>query len=386
VAAFVLAYLAAGGVVLALGGRVAGGSWLALHLVLLGAATNAIVVWSEHFAAALLRAPPVPERVATGRALLLNLGVVGVLGGVHSGRTTLAAAGAVLAGVVVLGHALALAAGIGRALPARLAGTVWFYVAAAAALLAGMGIGLWLAGGTPGSADAYRALRLAHVHLNVLGWVGLAVIGTQFTLWPTVLRTRMVPGLELAVRRSLPPLAGGLAVAAAGLATQRKAVALAGLALYAAGLAFALVPFVRTAVRRPPRTAASWMLGAGMAWLVVAVVADLGALAASDRVVDLDGQLARLVPVVVAGFALQTLTGALTYLLPVVFGRGAWGNRRLTAILERGWPLRVAAVNLGVLALVAGLAPAVGWWLAGLGLGSFPPLAVAALAAATRRS
>jgi nitrite reductase (NO-forming) len=385
VAAFVLVYLAAGGVVLALGGRVAGGGWLAVHLVLLGAATNAIVVWSEYFAAALLRTPPASERVATGRALALNLGIVAVLGGVHGGRPGLAAAGACLAGGVVLGHALVLALRIGRALPARLSGAVWFYVAAAAALLAGMGIGLWLAGGTAGSADGHRALRLAHVHLNVLGWVGLAVVGTQFTLWPTVLRTRMVPGLELAVRWSLPPLAAGLAVAAGGLATQRRAVALAGLAVYAAGLGVALVPFVRTAVRRPPHTAASWMLGAGMAWLVVAVVADLGALAASQRVVGLDARLARLVPVVVAGFALQTLTGALTYLLPVVFGRGALGNRRLTAILELGWPLRVAAVNLGVVALVAGPAPAVGWWLAGLGLGSFVPLAVVALASAARR-
>jgi nitrite reductase (NO-forming) len=385
VAGFVLAYLAAGGVVLALGGRVAGGGWLALHLVLLGAATNAIVVWSEYFAAALLRAPPVSERVALARALALNLGVVAVLGGVQGGRPGLAAAGACLAGTVVLGHALTLAARIGRALPGRLAGTVWFYVAGAAALLAGMGIGLWLAGGTAAAADAYRALRLAHMHLNVLGWVGLAVIGTQFTLWPTVLRTRMVPGVERAVRWSLPLLAGGLAVAAAGLALQAKAVALAGLALYAAGLGVALVPFVRTAVRRPPHTAASWMLGAGMAWLVVAVVTDLGALAAAGRVVDLDGQLARLVPMVVAGFALQTLTGALTYLLPVVFGRGAFGNRRLTEILELAWPLRTTAVNLGVLVLVAGLSPAVGWWAAGLGLGSFLPLAVAALVTATRR-
>ena len=48
VAALVLGYLAPGGVALALGDRVAGGGWLALHLVLLGAATNAIVVWSEH--------------------------------------------------------------------------------------------------------------------------------------------------------------------------------------------------------------------------------------------------------------------------------------------------------------------------------------------------
>ena len=94
VAAFVLGYLAAGGVVLALGDRVTGGGWLALHLVLLGAATNAIVVWSEHFAAALLRAPPVGERAATVRALALNLGIVAVLAGVPTGRTTLAAAGA----------------------------------------------------------------------------------------------------------------------------------------------------------------------------------------------------------------------------------------------------------------------------------------------------
>jgi len=382
VAALVLGYLAAGGVALALGDRVAGGGWLALHLVLLGAATNAIVVWSEHFATALLRTAPVGEWAATARALALNLGIVAVLAGVPTGRPDLAVAGAGLAGVVVLAHALTLAARIARALPARLAGTVWYYVAAAAALLAGMGLGLWLAGGVAGSADAYLALRLAHVHLNVLGWVGLAVVGSQFTLWPTVLRTHMVPGLEAAMRRALPPLAAGLAVAATGLATQQRVVALAGLAAYAAGLAVALVPFVRTTRRRPPRTASAWMLGAGMAWLVVAVLADLGALAASARVADLDGRMGQLVPAMVAGFALQTLTGALTYLLPVVFGRGAAGNRRLTGILELGWPARVAAVNLGVLVLLAG--SAVGWWLAGLGLASFVPLAVAALVASRR--
>jgi nitrite reductase (NO-forming) len=304
--------------------------------VLLGAATNAIVVWSEHFAAALLRSAPVGERAATVRVLALNLGVLAVLVGVQAARPALAAAGASLTGTVVLAHAAGLAVRIGRALPARLRDTVWFYLAANAALLAGMGLGLWLAGGVAGSADAHRALRLAHVHLNVLGWVGLAVVGTQFTLWPTVLRTRMAPGLERAVRCSLPPMAVGLAAAAAGLVGQWRPVALAGLGGYAGGLAVALVPFVGTALRRPPRTAASWMLGAGMAWFAFAVLADLVALAASPRVVDLDGRLGWLVPAVAAGFALQTLTGALTYLLPVVFGRGAYGNRRLTGILEPG--------------------------------------------------
>jgi nitrite reductase (NO-forming) len=388
VAGVVLAYLAAGGVVLALGERVALGGWLALHLVLLGAASNAIVVWSEYFAAALLHTTPAGERVALARTVALNAGIVAVLVGVPSGRSALAAAGAGLVGVVVLVHGLGLAGRVGRALPGRLSGTVWFYVAAGAALLAGMGMGLWLAGGVAGSAEAYLALRLAHAHLNVLGWVGLTVIGTQFTLWPTVLRTRMVPGLERAVRWSLPPLAVGLAVAAAGLAARHRPTALAGLVVYAAGLGIALVPFLRTARQRPPRTAASWMLGAGMAWLVVAVAGDLVALAAGSSVVDLDGRVARLVPAVVAGFALQTLTGALSYLLPVVFGRGAWGNRRLTGILELGWPARVAVVNLGVLAVVVapagGAVATAGWWLTGLGLGSFVPLAVAALVVSAR--
>jgi len=84
------------------------------------------------------------------------------------------------------------------------------------------------------------------------------------------------------------------------------------------------------------------------------------------------------------GFGLQVLTGALTYLLPVVWGRGAYGNRRLAAVLEAGWRPRVVASNLGVGLLVAwppgGWAGRAGGWLAALGLGAFVPLAVAALA------
>jgi len=74
-----------------------------------------------------------------------------------------------------------------------------------------------MSGGAAGSADASRAMRLAHAHLNVLGWIGLTVIGTLFTLWPTVLRTRMVAGVPAAARRTFPLAAGGLVVATAGL-------------------------------------------------------------------------------------------------------------------------------------------------------------------------
>jgi nitrite reductase (NO-forming) len=107
-AAVTLAYLLAGGAVLLAGRWVSDGGWLALHLVLLGAVTNAIVVWSEHFSAALLHARPVGDRVALARIVALNLGVLAVLIGVHRGQPTLVAVGAGLLGAVVVAHALTL--------------------------------------------------------------------------------------------------------------------------------------------------------------------------------------------------------------------------------------------------------------------------------------
>ncbi|HZC99677.1 MAG TPA: hypothetical protein VFA46_05655 [Actinomycetes bacterium] len=384
-AGVVLAYLLAAGATLLAGRRVPDGGWLALHLVLLGALTNAIVAWSEHFAAALLHAQALGDRVVLVRVGVLNLGVLAVLAGVHGGRPALVASGAGLLAVVVVAHTLALAARLRRALaaPLRLGDTVWFYVAGGGALLAGIGLGVVMSSGGITSADAYRALRLAHAHVNVLGWIGLAVIGTQFTLWPTVLRTRIVPGFAAGSRWAFLLCVGGLAVATAGLLVQQRGVALAGLLGYAAGLGSALGPFVATMRRRRPQGAAAWMLAAGIGWFALAVVADLVWLLGADRVVDLDGRLGRLVPAVAVGFGLQVLAGALSFLLPVVWGRGAWGNRRLTRLLEVGWRTRVGALNLGVALRTfgpqSGWAAEVAWWLVGLGVGSFVLLAGAAL-------
>ena len=54
--------------------------WLTIHLLLLGAVTNAIMVWSAHFAAAVLRSPaPVRRRGEVIRLAVLNLGIIGVI-------------------------------------------------------------------------------------------------------------------------------------------------------------------------------------------------------------------------------------------------------------------------------------------------------------------
>jgi nitrite reductase (NO-forming) len=84
-AVLVLAYLAVGGVAALLGDHLPGGAWLSLHLVLLGAVSNAIVSWSGYFTAALLHAPPAGERAGLARTLALDLDARAML------RTSMAA-------------------------------------------------------------------------------------------------------------------------------------------------------------------------------------------------------------------------------------------------------------------------------------------------------
>src|SRR5699024_3542981 len=85
------------------------------------------------------------------------------------------------------------------ALASRFAGTVHYYLAAAAILPVGVTFGVILARDI---ADPwYSRLLAAHALLNLLGWAGLTVIGTLMTLWPTMLRTKTTPGAEAASRR-----------------------------------------------------------------------------------------------------------------------------------------------------------------------------------------
>lgn len=78
--------------------------WIALHLLLLGAATNAIFVFGRHFAQALLHTRAGSERWATVRLAVLNVGVVSVLVGVSLPAEPLLAVGGSLVVIAVLAH------------------------------------------------------------------------------------------------------------------------------------------------------------------------------------------------------------------------------------------------------------------------------------------
>lgn len=392
--ALVAGYLLAAAVVVAAHRWVPVPEWLALHLLVLGAATNAVLVWSRFFAQALLHARTRSELAAHVRLGLLNAGVIAVLAGVAGHAGVLAAAGAAVVVAVVIAHTASLLA-MARSSPLAgpLAILTRYYAAAGVALAAGGTLGGLLAAGWVRSPRLAGVVTLAHAELNLLGWLGLALVGTQFMLWPMVLRTRVSGAAPRVARRDLMLTAGGLTVTAGALLVipwlgGARWLAAAGMAAYLAGTVDAALPALRQMRARPPRTAPAWGLLAGYGWLFVALAADIAGLARGPHQADqVLGRL--LIPVLGIGVITQVLAGALTYLLPVTTGGGPAGNRRVTAILECAWRPRAVAGNAGVLALAVG--PAGGWphlagWVAVLaGFGTFPVLVIAALAGGRRR-
>jgi nitrite reductase (NO-forming) len=351
--AIVLVYVALAVAALALqGSALPVPRWLAVHLLLLGAVTNAIVTWTEHFAVALLRATAPSRRMSAGRLVTLNVAIVGVLVGVAADLRMVTMMAATLLAAVVLVHLGALVRISRHALQGRFAGTIAFYVVAGLALAAGIALGTVVSVADL-SHPVHEQLHAAHVHANVLGWIGVTVLGTLFTLWPTVLRTRMVDDVMRTAKVCLALAAAGLAATVVGLATWVRPVALVGLVLYAAAVAVALQPFVLTWRRKAPREAASWSMAAATGWLAVGVVADVGLLATAPDVTGYVDRLDALVPALAAGFALQMLLGALAYLLPVVLGGGPTAVRASIGRLSPGWVWRIVVLNVGVLAVWA---------------------------------
>lgn len=325
--------------------------WLLVHLLLLGAVSNAILIWSRHFADALLRLPEDGSRRGEAMRLgLFNAGALAVVVGMVWDGWAVVVCGALVVAVVVGWHAVVLMSRMRRALPSRFGATLRYYVAAAGLLPLGVALGVVMASGTL-SEPVHARVALAHVVVNLLGWMGLTVIGTLVTLWPTMLHTRVVDGAERASRRALPVLVVSLLAAAAGALSGVQVVAAAGIAGYLAGLVVAGLPLLAETRTRPPSTYATrsvlaaqlWFAGSVAALVVIVLVAPSWerAAAAADR----------LAAPLLVGFAVQLLLGALSYLVPVVLGGGPTATRATTAALDLAGRLRVAIINLGLLAL-----------------------------------
>lgn len=323
---------------------------------------------------AILHFVPVLTRSAGAGAFVRNLplavqsaGVVAVLGLAGS----LPAWSLHLAASVTAAAALALAAWVVGRLRASLGqphpGARWYVTALVALLVAVILVPLWLA-----RPELRGALRLVHLHLNTLGFIGLAALGTLPVLLPTALG-RPDPAAGTRLARDLLLAVGGAALVAVGVATEWS-LAAAGAVLLAA-----------VAMRLP----AAWLGTYGWRALVRDGAAAPLAAAALGFALLLAHGIAHGVGVTAArpaiaafaaGFLLPLVSGALTQLLPVWRDPGADSpqRREMRRLLAGGGWVR------GLLFLAAGVLLAfdrnAGYALLAVGLGAFAGALIRAFA------
>jgi hypothetical protein len=210
---------------------------------------------------------------------------------------------------------------------------------------------------------AHQALRLLHLHLNTLGFVGLTAIGTLQVLLPTVLSG---PDAEAAarLRRDLPFAAGGVLAVALGSAFWLPLALLGAVLLLTVTLRLGVSWWRRYGFSKIASDGASAALAAALSGFLLLIL--LGVFHAFPV---LDGRQA--VPAFVAAFLLPLVTGALSQLLPVWHhpGRRTEARDDMRAALVSGGVLRSVLFLAGGLTLAAGYHQ--GLWLAAAGMLSF---------------
>lgn len=327
-------------------------NYLMVHLTLLGAVTTAILIWSAHFADTLLGRPaPGGQGLVFVRLGLHTVSAVLVIVGVATGRWPLVVVGGVGVTLVAITHVVVILLQRRGALMARFGALSLFYVCAGLCLAVGVWLGVMLARTTP-SAEVEGRLYTAHTTTMLLGWVGLTVLGTLVVLWPTMLRTKMVPGAPLAARRAMVVLLAGLATVWGAAATDLRLLVVLAVAVYLTGLVLIARPMVAIARDKPPRSYATLSATMAVVWLVGCLVILAVLAATASDWAALRESLGVLAAPYAAGFAGQVLLGALSYLAPVMLGGGPRVVRRVDEEMNRAAGARIAIINLSLLLFV----------------------------------
>jgi nitrite reductase (NO-forming) len=327
-----------------------GGSWWGpVHAFLLGTVTLAIAGASQMFTITWSAAPAPPAIVAATQRWSHAIGAVLVLVGVAGRFTGVAIVGgiAVVLGLVLLAGSLVGA--VRHSLLRRFDLSARFYLLAIACALVGVSLGVLMEAGVAGA--LYVRFRVAHGHLNLVGFVGFSIIGTLPTILPTFARHRAVSGRE-AVWAWRVSVAAAAAMTG-GLLLGERAV---GVGTLLAGLALALV--IGGVIVRLGRTGVRGGLpylqvGLGCGWLLAWAVVEAWRLFGVQAAGAFDQWI---LAAVVAGVG-QVLLGSLAYLLPVLSGPGPKLGRNFSRFDVHRW-VPLAAANGAGIALLAGSASA----------------------------
>ena len=346
-----------------------GGRWFAVHLFTLGVVTNLILGLTDHFSRTLTHQP---GSMPAWQMPTVNAGILGVLWGIPAGHTWVIAVGASVLTAVVFVSYVRLRRLRKRALAPRFGWVVRAYQRAHGAFIHGAVLGALLGASVFGGAWVSSA-RIAHAHIQLLGWAGMTLLATIVFFGPTVARTRIAAGADARAAAALPPGAIALTLAVlallgtgigGALGTSLRWLAAFGLVVFAWSVTIVCVSVVRALHASP--SAGRWgMLAVGVwfplvAWTDVAVVAS-----GSWRWLDPLGAA------MIIGVIAQAIVASLAYLGPLLRPRGDQRDavtRRMEAIALP----RAIAWNAGTVLVVASavLGPGDSWgWVAQAGWG-----------------
>ncbi|MDO4910895.1 MAG: multicopper oxidase domain-containing protein [Corynebacterium sp.] len=318
--------------------------WVMIHLFTLGAITNSIILWSQHFTEKFLgqEAPDSARPGQLRRIYILNVGIVITVIGQLMSFWPVTAVGSVIIGLIAFIHAWMLyrqyaTADQGR----RFAPGVLAYMAGCCCLPFGALFGVLNAAGLD--------FHLAHIAVNILGFLGFAAYGSLVLLFPTIWRTQSA-GEN--VKPTLAVMALGVGITLAGSLDHTPVIIRIGLVIYALAWIFAYRPWFKNVreVLKDPRdrvTFASLSVAMAPLWLIGSILW----LATTDL---------KTMPTIalVVGFGAQLLIGVMSFLLPSTIGGGPGAVRAGLYAVNRWGIFRSTALNVG---LAVWLMPGSSW-------------------------
>jgi len=298
-----------------------------------------------------------PSNSHPGLFIALNAATVGLLVGFGLGNMKIVG----VAGTVVIGAVASIAAVAwreGRPNLTQPASPSWLYRFSLLALLGGLAMGVAMAFRL--MPEYYAHARLLHLHVILLGFVTMAMIGATHRLLPITLNAELYsPRLARFVMVLLP---AGFAVLIGGFITSSLHLELAvgGLLVLCIGLyAYNLL---RTWVgsSHPGNTASDHLLVATF-FLVLMMI--MGVLVGANFLPQLPMlpfgslHLAAYTHMALIGFILQTVLGALSYGIPEILAASRVASRKkqgpyrdqLAAIMDRGRTVQLTGLSLGAM-------------------------------------
>jgi hypothetical protein len=335
-------------------------SWLRLvhvHATLIGGILQLMIGGLLASLSHISQSDRTPSDSHPGLFVVLNAATVVLLVGFGLGNMMIVG----VAGIVVIGAVASItpvAWQYARQSPTQPASSSWLYRFSLIALLGGLAIGVAMAFRL--MPEYYAHARLLHLHLILLGFVTMAMIGATLRLLPLILNAELYsPRLARLVMGLLP---AGFAILIGGFITSslRLELVIGGLLVLSIGLY--TYNLLRTWLGSGhPGNAASDHLMIATFFLVLMMI--VGVLVGANFLPQLPVlpfgslHLAAYTHMALIGFILQTVFGVLSYGIPEILAADRTTSRKkqepyreqLAAIMDRWRAVQLTGLSLGTM-------------------------------------